>query len=216
MVLEELKNLTRGGENQFVEFKRKLNHPEKVVREIVAFANSKGGHLLLGVDDSGSLSGLKFAEEDHFELQQSIKSLCKPTIKYSAKIVPVGSKKSVVCYRIPESSRKLHYAKENPSDVYGKAYFRVEDKSIQASKELREILKRERRRKDFKLIYGKTEQLLIAFIGQSEKGVTLLQCVEHTGIKKYFVSKSLINMVLANVLMVVPSEKGDLFKAVTY
>ena len=47
MDLATLRRLIADGENQHLELKRKLAHPEKVVREVVAFANASGG-LLVG------------------------------------------------------------------------------------------------------------------------------------------------------------------------
>ena len=46
------------GEDQRHEFKRMVDNPESVAGEVVAFANSDGGILYLGVDDSGQLIGL--------------------------------------------------------------------------------------------------------------------------------------------------------------
>ena len=42
MELKEIQRLTHEGEGQFLEFKKKANHPDKIVRELVAFANAKG------------------------------------------------------------------------------------------------------------------------------------------------------------------------------
>lgn len=216
MTLDELKILARSGENQFVEFKRKLNHPEKVVKEIVAFANGQGGHLLIGVDDDGHFAGLKFAEEDDYELKKAIEDLCKPTIRYSSEMLSLDARRKIIHYHIPESRKKPHYAREKSTDELGTAYYRVADRSVQASRELREILKRSNRKKDFKLVYGDTEQKLLAYIGESDTGVTLADCVLNTGIKKYNVSKALIKLALASVVKLIPSEKGDLFKSVEY
>ena len=60
----ELQRLVRKGEGQFLEFKRKANHPEKIVKELVSFANSGGGTLLLGVSDDGKLNGVRNPHED--------------------------------------------------------------------------------------------------------------------------------------------------------
>lgn len=46
--LKNLKNLVRHGEGQRLEFKMKVKFPEKIIKELVAFANTDGGHLLLG------------------------------------------------------------------------------------------------------------------------------------------------------------------------
>ncbi|MEQ8573732.1 MAG: ATP-binding protein, partial [Fulvivirga sp.] len=51
MTFQELKRLVSQGESETLEFKRKVAHPEKIVKEIVAFANTKGGKLLIGVSD---------------------------------------------------------------------------------------------------------------------------------------------------------------------
>ena len=72
MEMREIKRLIFGGENEHVEFKRKINHPEKVIREVVAFANTGGGHLFVGVDDDKSIVGCKFADEEDFILQKAI------------------------------------------------------------------------------------------------------------------------------------------------
>jgi predicted HTH transcriptional regulator len=43
MDLKELKTLVKRGEGANLEFKLKASHPEKIVREVVAFANTDGG-----------------------------------------------------------------------------------------------------------------------------------------------------------------------------
>lgn len=68
--------MVKAGENDFLEFKRKASFPEKIVKEIVAFANTRGGDLLIGVDDNGTIPGLKFAEEDAWVLDNAIQQYC--------------------------------------------------------------------------------------------------------------------------------------------
>jgi predicted HTH transcriptional regulator len=70
--LRVLKELVRQGENKYVEFKLKTNHPEKIVREMVAFANTDGGKLIVGIGDDKSIKGLKFPDEDEYILQKAI------------------------------------------------------------------------------------------------------------------------------------------------
>ena len=78
MNLKELKTLCNGGEGQYVEFKHKANHPNQIVEEVVGFANSKGGSLLVGVDDNGNTLGLKFAEADAIYLTDYINNNIDP------------------------------------------------------------------------------------------------------------------------------------------
>ena len=54
----ELIELIRNGENSGVEFKRDDIRPERLATEMAALLNLEGGHILLGVEDNGSVSGL--------------------------------------------------------------------------------------------------------------------------------------------------------------
>ena len=58
MLKTELMELIANGENSGIEFKRDDIRPEQLGKEIVAFANLKGGRILLGVEDDGTISGL--------------------------------------------------------------------------------------------------------------------------------------------------------------
>ena len=55
---KELQEILTQGENSSVEFKSVPLRPEALAREIVAFANTNGGVILLGVNDSGKIEGL--------------------------------------------------------------------------------------------------------------------------------------------------------------
>ena len=59
MSRQDLKNLIATGESSFLEFKQQVASPEKIAREIAAFANTKGGKLLIGVADNGEMVGVE-------------------------------------------------------------------------------------------------------------------------------------------------------------
>jgi predicted HTH transcriptional regulator len=59
MTLYELHEIIEGGESSTVEFKRKFTEPEKIAKEMIAFANTKGGRLLFGIDDDKSVVGVE-------------------------------------------------------------------------------------------------------------------------------------------------------------
>jgi len=54
----DLYDLIRHGENSEVAFKRDDVRPEQLAIEMAALLNLEGGHILLGVEDDGSVSGL--------------------------------------------------------------------------------------------------------------------------------------------------------------
>lgn len=53
-----LQELIREGENARVEFKRDDIRPEQLAKEMVALLNARGGHIILGVEDDGTVAGL--------------------------------------------------------------------------------------------------------------------------------------------------------------
>lgn len=67
-------------ENEYIEFKRELT--KEIKKEIVAFANSKGGTIFIGVDDDGKAVGLKNISKDMEALSgmihEGIKSYLTP------------------------------------------------------------------------------------------------------------------------------------------
>jgi ATP-dependent DNA helicase RecG len=58
MTKTELLELLKNGENSGVEFKRDDVRPEQLAKEIAALLNLEGGHILLGVEKDGSVTGL--------------------------------------------------------------------------------------------------------------------------------------------------------------
>ncbi|HYU35651.1 MAG TPA: ATP-binding protein [Thermoanaerobaculia bacterium] len=54
----ELIELIENGENSGVEFKRDDIRPEKLAKEMAALLNLEGGHILLGVENDRTISGL--------------------------------------------------------------------------------------------------------------------------------------------------------------
>jgi ATP-dependent DNA helicase RecG len=72
MLLAELLELIRNGESSSVEFNRDDTRPEELAKELCALANLEGGHVLLGVEDDGTISGLTRAEHDAEEWVMNI------------------------------------------------------------------------------------------------------------------------------------------------
>ena len=209
MKLHELEDVVSQGEGQLLEFKLKATFPEKIVKEMVAFANSEGGQLFIGVDDDGRISGLKFAEEDRFVIEKAIKNHIKPRIKYQSEIIPINKKRNVLHYRIFESRKKPSYFLNDPTQK-GKAYVRIEDKSVQASREMVEILKREKNNRSFPVHLGEKEHLLFQLI-EKHGHITLSGFMEISGLSRFKASQILIRLVVSNILTIRSDEKTDYF-----
>ena len=210
VTIQDIKKLVRLGENQQVEFKRKVAHPDKIVREVVAFANTDGGYLLVGIGDDGSIPGLKYADEHDYLLKKAISELCKPAIDYKSEIVPITDDLAVLYYFIKPSRRRPHYARTHATQALGKAYVRVRDRSIQASNEMRQILKKGRKYKNVHFTYGENEKKLMEHF-RDHKSISLLEYATIAHISGELASRILVKLCLANVLKIMPAEKGDVY-----
>jgi len=209
MELRALKDLVNQGEGQQVEFKQKAAFPDKIVKEMVAFANAQGGHLLVGVEDSGKISGLKFAEDDWYVLEQAIREHAHPKFRYRSEFIPVSRKRSVIRYRIYENRRKPTYFIKD-RDLKGLAYVRVEDKSLKASREIVEILKGRTRKTAQKIHFGEKEKLLMEYLDR-HGNITLSEFKTLANIPRRTASRTLVVLVLSNVLKVEIGEKEDTY-----
>jgi hypothetical protein len=91
-----------------------------------------------------------------------------------------------------------------------KTYISVADKSIQASWEMREILRRKNDDRNVKFQYGDKEQKLMQHLDE-HKSVTVDAFASVANISRNLASKTLVLLVLANVLEVHPDEMVDRF-----
>lgn len=208
--VQQLKKLVAQGEGLTLEFKRKAAFPEKIVREMIALANTKGGILLVGIGDDLTIPGLKHPEDESHVIKQALKK-CKPALVYKEEYIPVGNARTVIQYEIPESDRKPHYIYYSEDNK--ECFVRVEDKSIKASREVREIAKRAQHKKDIRFNYGEYEHLLMQYL-DANSTITLKKFVEISGLKKFYASKKLVLLVLADVLRVAPNERGDIYSRI--
>jgi predicted HTH transcriptional regulator len=210
--LRELRDIVRKGEGQHTEFKLKSNHPEKIVREAVAFANSQGGRLIIGIGDDKSIKGLKFADEDEFILRRAIERHIYPAIDYDIERLSVENEREVLIFNIERSPFKPHYLDLDGNPDNRRVYVRVNDKAVQASKEVREILKGERKAQNIRFQYGEKERILMKYLGDNQH-ITVDIFAEIANIPRKIASKTLVLLVLANVLKIQPSDNSDLFMA---
>lgn len=208
MQLQEVKRLASRGEGQHTEFKKKANYPEKIVREIVAFANGDGGTLLLGVDDDGTVSGVRDIEGETFAVNQAIDKWIFPRLAVETTTLKITEKKGVTVFQIPEGLKKPYFIKEAPDSKRGTAYIRCGDESRQASREMREIIRRRLKSKDISFTYGAKEQLLMEHL-DAHPSVTISEFRNLAKLPKWIASKTLVRLVLANVLDIRPAEGGD-------
>jgi predicted HTH transcriptional regulator len=199
MTFPELQRLVLQGEGLHLEFKAKLPEWGKLARELVAFANTKGGLVLIGVDDDGTISGLKDPREIEEAIEMHLPLYVRPALSYTMAVVPLSRKRAVVALQVPTSKAKPHFALESAGDPKGQVLIRLADSSVKASKEAIELLRYEGRERNMKVEYGDKERILMHYLSV-EKSVTVSEFARIAQISRLVASRTLVHLVKANVL----------------
>ena len=94
------------GESVCLEFKRSLpRDPMKYLNTAVAFANTEGGRILMGVLDDGTVIGTKDPEADIGRMLKVIRTRCKPKVKARGYVEEVHGLKVAVVEISPGTDR---------------------------------------------------------------------------------------------------------------
>lgn len=201
----QLSRLVSEGEHTRLEFKRKANHPDRIVRELVAFANTEGGTLLIGVDDDGTIYGTKTPEGDQFALEKALDEFVRPRFRVKVSFVRVNDRRKVVVIQVRPSRRKPHFLREDGRKV---AYVRLKDMSMRASREMTELLRPYRR--GVRITFGDLEKRIMEYLNTHEQ-VTLNDAQEALTISRRKTADLLIQLVRAGIVRIIPTEKDDLY-----
>ncbi len=205
--LSDLRALVARGEGQHLEFKRKASFPDKIVRELIAFANTGGGTLLIGVDDDGSIPGVKFPEEELLVIEKELSRFCKPVLSLQHDLIRINEKRFVLRVVVALSEKRPHHWITPEGKV---SFVREKDQSIRASREMVEVIRRLKTLKGMRFPYGEAEQKIIHFLAD-HPGISLPEFSRLAGLSRFMASRKIIRLVLANVLRIKPTEKGDVF-----
>lgn len=204
----DLKKLVSQGEGLHLEFKRKAAHPEKIVREMIAFANTEGGTLLIGVSDDGSMPGVAYPEEESHAIRKALNDHCRPPVPLEEFLIPLSQKHFIIRYDIPKGDKRPYYLHIGPEKK--ETYVRTKDMSVKASREMKEIIRRAKSDKGTRFMFGDHEKKLMEYL-EASKTITLNEFKTITGLNRIKAAKKLILLVLANVLSITATEKGDIY-----
>jgi len=208
--MPSIKSLILQGEGVMLDFKKTITSTEKIAKSLVAFANNKGGKLLIGIADNGSIKGVKSEEEEKYMILTSAHQFCKPAIEPHFEEIYVDDK-LVLVVNIPESDTKPHYALDDQKKWW--AYIRIDDKSVLASRIIIDVLKQEHKNNGILISYSENEKKLLEYLEQNEK-ITLKEFSKLLRSSYRKAQKILVNLILTNVIKSHTSEKEEYFTAV--
>lgn len=199
MYTVELFKLIEEGEGSRIEFKRKFSSPQKIAKEMIAFANTSGGYIFFGVDDDRKIVGVESEKSELDLIDTAAKFFCEPEVEYRTEIIPIKSK-DVVVIEIRESRKKPHkLIDENDRDTT-RIYVRYNDKSVIASKETASILKYSNIDSSPLIIsLGELDKILIKYLEENDN-ITVRGFRKLANISERRASRTLVNLVRAGVI----------------
>ncbi len=210
---KELINLIEEGENIQCEFKRKFTTPEKIAKEMIAFANTKGGYILFGVDDDKTIVGVESEKSEAEMIKDAAINYCEPPFDYKINYI-IYKGKEIVAVAIPESINKPHRLQdyENEFDITkAVVMIRVNDKSMKASKEMVRILRADAGNLSLKKYsIGPIEKKVFEYLALKEK-ISVKELGTLVNISDRRASRTLVKMVRANLLLIHTKDNGEEF-----
>jgi predicted HTH transcriptional regulator len=208
---KDVLGLIEGGENLRCEFKRKVPSPEKIAREMIAFANTRGGVIFLGVDDNKDIVGVESEKSEVEQVKDAALNFCEPPLNYDIGYINFDGKE-VVIVEIPESEKKPHRIQDylNDFDINNaRIYIRVNDKSVTASKEMVRILRAQTNSLNLKKYsLGSVEKSVFNFLDQYER-ISVKELSFLANISERRASRTLVKLVRANLLLIHTKDNGE-------
>lgn len=211
MNLDDLKRFVSVGEGRFTEFKRRMPQPERLAREVIAFANADGGRLFLGVSDEGEIVGLRDVFEEEYALVDALSRFVEPLIETRLERVVITSKREVLVVEVPRSAHKPHFlVSANGKGELQSAFVRVGASSVTASREAIRLMRHEQNPKDVRFEFGEKERVLMRYLDRHEQ-ITVDQFARLAAIPRRQASQTLVLLSKADLLRLHPREGDDYF-----
>ncbi len=200
-------DLIRQGENISLDFKHSITDSKKIARSLVAFANTQGGKLLIGVKDNGKISGIR-TEEEYYMVEAAAHLHCRPEMPFKTETWDIKGKR-ILEVIIEKSNDNIYYALDNAGKW--KAYVRVHDQNLLANKIQLNVWKRRKSPKGTLVRYSREEKVILDFLSSHET-ISISKFKKIAKISKFKAEKILINLIVLDLIEIIFTENGALYK----
>jgi predicted HTH transcriptional regulator len=205
-----IKKLIFEGEGVSLDFKKTISSCEKIARTMTAFANNKGGKLLIGVADDGTIKGVKSEDEERYMITRAATLFIKPALEPVFEEVYVDDK-LVLIVEIAPSDTKPHYALAEDGKWW--VYVRVKDKSVLASKIVVDVLRHSSNDQGLLLEYSENEKKLLGYLETAER-INIKELCKLLNLTRKRGQRVLVDLVLSGVIRIHTTEKEEYYTAV--
>lgn len=198
-----LRELIEQGEGPTLEFKSTIQSADKIARTLAAFANTRGGILLVGVEDDGQVSGILSEAEEMGKIETAADQLLDPSVDVQYESRHVGEM-HVLLIQVPESEQKPHRVKDPKGEL--QVYLRVHDKNVPAGKEAEKTFAYEPVVVDNAVLQSPKVKVLLQYL-QTNEYITVKRYARLINISERRATKLLADLVEGQVI--VPVDRGN-------
>ncbi len=198
-----LRELIEQGEGPTLEFKSTIQSADKIARTLAAFANTRGGVLLVGVEDDGQVSGILSEAEEMGKIETAADQLLDPPVNLEYESQHVGEM-HVLLIRVIESDQKPHRVKDPKGEP--QVYMRVHDKNVPAGREAEKTLEYEPTTVDKATLQSPNVKALLQYL-QTNEYITVKRYAKLVNISERRATKLLADLVEGQVI--VPVDRGN-------
>ncbi len=205
--MQSVKQLIREGEHQQQDFKFRIDDSKKIARTLVAFANTDGGRLLIGVKDNGKITGVDPTEEIHM-IEAAAEMYSKPKLEFKSRVWQEDMK-LVLEISIEKATNRPVLALDEEGKW--KAFIRRKDHTLLANKILLNVWKHERfdQKKPEKI--GEEETQLLAMIS-GNPGITLSKIYRLSNLQKSTVDRLMVLFICWDLVSMEMNENGTFYQ----
>ncbi|WP_341906732.1 RNA-binding domain-containing protein [Fluviicola taffensis] len=205
--MQSIKQLIQEGEHQQQDFKFRIDDSKKIARTLVAFANTDGGRLLIGVKDNGKIAGVDPTEEIHM-IEAAVDMYSKPKLEFQSRVWQEDMK-LVLEISIEKTANRPVLALDEEGKW--KAYVRRKDHTLLANKILLSTWKLERfdQKKPQKI--GEEETRLLNIIDQNPQ-ITLSKIYRLSSLDKSNIDRLLPLFICWGLVSMEMNENGTFYQ----
>ena len=197
----------RQGESQTREFKFRVDSQRKIAKTLVAFANTDGGTIYIGVKDNGVVAGVR-GEEELYMIEGAADLHTRPPVPFTAEALDVDGK-VVLAIHVPKSSTPPHEAHEEDADGPREwtAYFRQGAANFRANGVLMEYWRTVEVAKSL----GESDQAVLAVLRDAVDSCSVSQIIKKSGLSSRTVEQALATLIAWDAVDFEARERGVRF-----
>lgn len=197
------------GEHEQQDFKETISSSRKIARTLCAFANTRGGRILIGVRDNRSLRGIQVEEEQHM-MEAAAVYFCKPALEIQCRRIEIG-RKVLLVVSVDAAREKPVYAMGDDDKWW--VHIRVGDKTLLASKTVVDALHQSGAGEGGLIRMGTKEEGLLRYLAEHRR-VTLKEFARMMNISTWRARRILAGLISAGIIQVHAGAREEYYSLV--